>query len=655
VSKKSVSKDLQSVIEAKDIKGLERSLSPLKVNRLSASERQKIAQLFYENGKNILEKCVSADDFIAASSSLERALELDPEFDQGWALKAQALFKLSLLTAQEDDFLRSIEAYCHLDNLCKQKLKKLSLEVLWEWGLAYSHLARHSGEPGDFKKCIDKFNEAHALGLDAPEFLADFASALGELGLLSGNIHWLNEAVVKFEDSLAKKSLKGDDWVKLGCIYKLLYFSTQDFLYFEKADHSFFEASRLEPEWYRLWLNWGELLGMEGKAVRDSGLLLQALEKIEKAAALMPEELTVKLATVDILIHLGAFEEKLECLRESESILSELIISYPESIEAIFLLAHCFINYGKYFGESSYFHKAADILRKGVKLEPHKAALWNSLGMSYFFAGEIHRDPAELEKAVHFCGKAVEKEGKSPVLWNDWGVALLKLGEMTQDGKIVALAVEKFEMALKHFHQNFQGNPDPDWLYNYGCALDYLGDFEGHIPSYEKAVAVLSHLHEIYPEARHVKYNLGLALYHFGDATGDEEALKKALEYQEAVRLLEPEDEAILQDIGLTALALADVYQEAFQSAAFLEYASKAVQYLFAASQAGAEEAHYWLSNAYSLLENESEAFKQLEIALKKKALPPVEEIEENNWLEYLHDFPKFQEFLEELRRLPPK
>lgn len=653
MNKKSVSKDLQSVIEAKDWKGLEKNLTPLKINRLSTNDKQKIALLFFERGQELLVKSTSVDDYVLASISLEKALQLDPDFEKGWELRAQALLKLALLTEAEEDFEKVLEIYPHLEGISKAKGKELSPEIFWEWGLAYYHLAKFSGEPGDFKNSVDKFSMAQAMGLDSSEFLSDYALALGELGLLSNNTKWLQDSVVRFEESLAKKSLKGEDWVKLGCIYKLLYFSTQDFLFFEKADHSFFEGSRSEPDLLRLWLNWAELLGMEGKASRDGGLLLQALEKIEKAALISSDELTVKLTTADILLHLGAYEEKLECLKEAELMLRQILNDTPENIEGLFLLAHCYLNMGKYFSEQSYFVQASELLEKSVKLDPRRAALWNSLGMSHFFIGEITQNPEELEKAVHFCGKAVEKEESSPVLWNDWGVSLLKLGEVTQAGKVVAVAVDKFEMAIKLFHQHFPGNPDPDWLYNYGCALDYLGEFEGSIPSYEKSIAILSHLYEVYPEAKHVKYNLALALYHLGDAAGDEEVLKKALEYQESIRAAEPEDEAVLQDLGLTCLALADVYLEAFQSAVFLEYAAKAVQYLIGASLAGSTEASYWLANAYSLLDNEEEALKHFEIAFKKDALPSLEEIEENDWLDHIRTFPRFQAILDQLRQEP--
>ena len=73
---------------------------------------------------------------------------------------------------------------------------------------------------------------------------------------------------------------------------------------------------------------------------------------------------------------------------------------------------------------------------------------------------------------------------------------------------------------------------DPEWFYNYGCAMDLLGDLDENPECYEKAIQSLSKVLQIDPKYTLVHFNLALALSHFGEVTADVEYFKKSFEHR---------------------------------------------------------------------------------------------------------------------------
>ena len=85
----------------------------------------------------------------------------------------------------------------------------------------------------------------------------------------------------------------------------------------------------------------------------------------------------------------------------------------------------------------------------------------------------------------------------------------MKLSELDHEPQYVHQAVEKFELAIHEFNKEYDPNLlHPEWLYNYGCALDFLGDYEEDAQYYERAIQVLSRVLIMEPGYTYARFNL---------------------------------------------------------------------------------------------------------------------------------------------------
>lgn len=603
-----------------------------------------------DHEKNIPQELQAAIGALGeAIAHYQSAFSLDPSNSEICFNLAKAHFKQGKFNDEEGAVAQANELFAQGEKLLCAEERKVPPEVLWDWGLSLGLMAKFSEEAIDFKQSVDKFREAYVDGLKSSLFLLDFGTALTQFGIVVGKEELIREGARYLELSIKEDSANYASWFRLASAYRILYFLSGDIDYFEKADQGFLAVARLDTDHFPLWLDWGQLLAMEGKMVRDEALLTSALEKLERAEQIRGEDPAIMTTMADALIHLGALGEKIELLKEAKEKLEVVLEVEPGFIDARCLLGHCYIHMGRYFSDISYFESALEQFQRGISNDKGAAQLWHGLATAHFAIGEIEQEPSEYEKAAKFCSEAIRLNRDTASYWNDWGVALMKLGDYGSDAAAIGAAVEKFEEAIKCFNRKQKGTPDPDWIYNYGCALDFLGEFERNPHHYERAIAVLGQLHEQYPDSSHIRYNLGTALYHLGDSTGDEEALAKSIAHLEFLAQQDAEDDNVLNDLGLACLTLADIYRDSFQNERSINYFRRAERHFIQALAAGGVEANYWLGCLYTLQENLSEAMHFLERAKVQNVLPLAADLMNNEWLDNLKQTPHFRILLAEL------
>lgn len=653
------SKFLEQVREAvrtKDWDSLGVLLGEDKVQELDHSEREKIAQLFFEHGSLLLENAAQASEMKLAFAALEKSVKLDVASEKSWIKFAEANFKLALMQEDSDLLERAAELFSHVDHLHKTRGHKLPVNVLWNWGVCLHEMAKCSEEASDVKLALDKFREASERGLDSAPFLFNYGCALAEMGVLVGNLDNLLEGAILLEKSIQDIGDRFIPWLRLACTLKILYLMTSDVLFFEKADQAYVAAARLlssekvkQQDEFEHWVNWGQLLLFEGKLTEDPELLTAGLEKLYLVEQGNSEDPFILTLIGDGLTHLGIVEDHIEFFKEGLAALERAHHLQPSSIDIICHLAHCLSNMGKYFADPIYIKQGIEYLQRGLSQQKNSHQLWHGLAMANFILAEIDQAPLIYEKASHFFAQAIQLGGDSPVYWNDWGVALMRLGELTNETAPVVAAIEKFEGAIESFNRKSVGKADPDWFYNYGCALDWLGGCESNPQYFERAIAILSRLLQQYPELYHIRYNLALSLYHLGDALGDLEMLEKAIHHFEIYLREEPEDDAALTDIGVTYLTMAEILQEGInteRSTACFAVAEKAFSHSIAL---GNTRANYYMACSYSLKNNVDQAMYFLERCKSQGALPPLDLLLEDHWMAPLAHTESFKTFISKL------
>lgn len=643
-------KMLKEIADTQKWERLDQFQSSKPLDAMSVNDKSILAGLFFQKGKHYSADQLNEVSLKEALRSFETALKIDPSMGHAWTEKAEVLMSLAVLVDDPTLFNDAFEMFLNAEKVYTSQTKQMPVNQLYRWGTCSYQMGKHSEEPLDFKIAVEKYREAFERGSDSPEFFFDYATALSELGATIGRVEFILESLDYFQRSLKVQNDNPKTWLKFACVAKLLYLITQDPEYYNLADQSFFEAARNCYSNIALWVNWGQLLSYEGKLTKDPELLIASLEKFEKADALNANDPVVLSSWADALMHVGALEDRLDYLKEAQEKIEMCLVLCPDDLDLLCLQGHCLIHLGRYFSDERFLYEAIQKFQEGIALDKTVSILWHGMATAHYLLGEICQDRVHFERAAKFCAEAIElgEEGNAQY-WNDWGVALMKLSEMTHDLKLMTDAAERFEKAIALYNKKKPALPEPEWFYNYGCSLDYLGDFYGNPNYYEKAINIFLKLLEQHPYLTHVRYSLALSLYHLGDATCDIECLETAIEHFEILLMHDQEDEILCNDVGITFLTLADLLVDTILPRRSEEYFDKAHQLFLQSIASGSLIAHYHLACLHSLQENYAEAMYYIEKAKQCNVLPPVEDLMQDEWLKGLRQTSSFRAFLNQL------
>ncbi len=445
-------------------------------------------------------------------------------------------------------------------------------------------------------------------------------------------------------------------WLNLGCVAKRLFeISGREDHYF-KAVGCLQKASTLNPDHFNIWLKWGQLLAFNAKLRRDIQLLEESSEKFSMADRCDPQHPIVISDWAEVLILMGGYYEKIELLKEAEKKIVKGIELYPTNPQLWYSYGSCLNELGRYFEDEEYFELAIEKFQYALSMNRELPYVWYGLGTSYFSLGDIRGDIQLFEKASRNYSKALDFGGVfSPQFWNDWGVVMMKIAEISQDQHHVELAVEKFEKAISIQESIEPKNIDPHWLYNYGCALDFLGDFGEDEIYYEKAVQILTQALNLDPNFSHAQYNLALSLSHLGEITMDVDCFHKANELFQEVIHHDSEDEMAWNEWGLSLLNLAQLTKDPSHPELANELYAQAESRFLTATALGCVHAYYNLACFYSLRGNYPCSMHFIEKAEQASALPSIEDMMNDEWLEGVRSTSEFRAFLIQLSAKYPQ
>ncbi len=610
------------------------------------------ASLFYEQGKVFASYSENIRCLNWADQAFTQATERDSTFFVAWYQGALILMKLGLFDGESHYFLEAHQKFEKAFRLIDMSLTDVAKgEFYWQWGCCLSLLGKYSGEPIDLYKAIGKYQLAADLGCQQAVFFHDHGQALAELASLLERPEFFLEALKLFDQAIKQAPGGFDSWYSQACCLYRLSEITNHEDYLEQAELSFKKASEINPNYSQLWLKWGQLEAMVGKLKRDQKKIEGALEKLERASHLEPDHALTLSCWGEVELFLGAYEENLDLIRSAKLKIIKSLELQPDNADSWYLYGSCLNELGRYFAEEKFYHQAIEKFQYGLSLSRQNPLLWYGLALAHFALGELSDDMLFIEKAARYCGRVIEcGGGVMAQFWNDWGVSLMKLAEMTNQQAPLEAAIEKFERALQQplFDVEYE-DIDLEWVYNYGCAFDLLGDLTEDPRHFEKAAQILVQVLQLDPNYSHARYNLALAYSHLGEITSDIDYYYKALEHFQILLEYDPEDELAQMDLGVSLINLALLVQEAYQPDRAQVLYRQAEHHLIQATSLGNCQAYYQLAGLYSLTHHYSQAMHYIERAQFFGVLPGVEDLLHDEWLEGLRQTPSFRQFLNQL------
>lgn len=678
-------KILVEILETETFDRLDPFKKPAVWTKMTSDERELLARLLVLQGSRQLEKgdsigleCFASANEISSHSpdilyrqalvlssyrenisclkfsaqTLQTAVEKKSQFFNAWYLLADVLTDIAHFEEESSCFIEADQKFENAYFLLEESQEAVdSAEFFRKWGLCLVGLGKTSGEPLDYHRAIEKYRQAYALGCHNVQFLNEYGMCLVDLAQLLDNGHYFEEALVFFEEAVALAPNAFDGWYNQGCCFIHLGLWKDDRGVFEQANQAFIQAVELNADQSMLWYKWGVLDATLGKLTRDGQKFESSLLKFARALELDPGNPQILNYWGESELLMGAQEERVDLIESARTKILNSLEIQSDDPHSWYLYGSTLNELGHYYGEEEYYHQAIEKFRYGLSICRHHSLLCYGMALSNFALGELTNQQAFLEKSMRYCARVIEYDGEVfPQFWNDWGVVLLKMGEITEQSSYIEMAIAKFEQALKQPVQYVEGGDvDLEWIYNYGCAFDLLGEIQEEPQFFEKAIQVLSQVVHVDPSYYRARFNLALAFSHFGELTNDIDAYQKGIEHFQILLEQEAEDEMVHLDYGVLLVNLALLVHDAHHPERSQNLYREAENHFMQAAILGNLQAYYQLAGLYSITGHTEQAMHYLEKAQFSDMLPGIEDLLHDDWLENLRSLPQFRDFVKSL------
>lgn len=673
----------RQMIEERDFSHIKQYDSAELVNSLADDDRELLAFLMAMHGEKLL-----SVDYQQGAYYLERATALAPKSIKIYSLKGSAYAQLTSHAPALESATAAYAAAAALEpqnssiwyqwGVAAMHLGRLQCDVallqdadrlllraaalrsedepfyaplFWSWGQLWHSLSRLSGEPCDLDKALQYYRQVAEHNINAAPFWNDYANALWEMGGLLKRPEVFNDVVALYRKAIQLNPRYYAAQFNLGICYQRYFELTWKSTLFWSAHEQYTHCRVLNPQHGPLYFSWGRLLLLQGQLRRDTDFLDQACDLLERAQALDPNNPKLNLELAEAYLWCGSVYDDLELLHQAEELALSTVQDNPTNAEAWSLVGYCQAEYGHYFGEECYYRTALEKFSHALTLDRTATKAWYGCASTTLAVGELSGDVELIRLAISHFEQAQEFDGPFlPQFWNEWGVTCMKLAELSNDQTALETAIEKFECAIETDLCISDGEHiDPEWLYNYGCAYDFLGDMTEDHTYYERSIALLQKVLEIDPSYLQACYNLAVAYAHLGEFAADIESLQKACEHFQQLLIADVEDEMAWNEWGLALINLALLlYDEAQpdQGELFFNEAEGKLQH---AAALGYNVAFYNLACLFSLKGNYTTAIAHLERAEHSAGLPPIEDVMQDEWLDGLRQTEQFRRLMSHL------
>lgn len=588
-----------------------------------------------------------------SAKALEKSLELNPIQPMIWCKWGEALLNLGQLTAEESYYYTAQEKILKALSFKRELCAEKRAYILWQLGRCYFLQGTVSGEALDLKKAIELYNTVSNVFHDNGKFWNDLGEALFDLTLLIGSDLGFFEVALIFVKAVSYSPDLFDASYNLAHCYHKLYESNHLEEYLTLALERYERASELDPESLRLWKSWGSLLLHSGSYRSDIKHLEECNEKFQKADEIDHYNVEILSKWAEAQMLAGAMLDQHELLRESETKIIQCLELDSDNADLWALYGSCLYELGRYFADEGLYMQALEKLHYGITVDRLNSRLWYGLALTCSALGEIKGDASWFEKSSNYFTRVLEFGGQiTPQFWNDWGYALFKHAECEEDPDKAEQAIEKFERAIGQQEDSFDNLlVNIDWLYNYGCALEFLGRVLQDSTLYEKAVQVYSQVLDSDPEYGDAQFQLASGLLGLGELVGDYEVLQKAGACFEHLLTEDNEDEQAWNDWGLVLLNLAELTADPSHLEVSMRYFREAEEKFHHAIALGNTGSYYNLACLNSMIGNYNASLYYIERAEHYGVLPLIEELMNDDWLEGVRQTEGFKNFLSQLSR----
>ncbi len=625
--------------------------SGLKAFDMAAKAAPKNAEILYQKGLAYSLQDNNKRCLASACRAFEKATKLKPEYIDAWLEWAYSALHLGKMKADPEILHGALDKFERAESLLKKKRKGSRATMNWHWGHCWHMIGKLSGEAIDLSKALDKYKKADSLGLDMTEFWIDYGNAFAEQASLLGKSELFLEVVELFQKAVERDPEDFEAWLSIACSYMRLYEDALDEDYFYLANDAFDRASEIFSGSSSLYLCWGQLLLASGKFTHDMDKVFEAAIKFEQADECERDHPVILCRWSEALMNLGSVHDSYQMISEAHEKIKRSAEIDSDSPETWYFYGRCLVEMGRYFSDTKYYIEGIEKYQHGFSLDKSLKLFHYGMGIAYFELSSLSGDESAIRQALkHYSQLEEEADQLPPQFWVDWGHALFKYGENSMQKHYVEAAMHKYEEAMSILGDDVEKEPLLiDCLYHYGLSLDLLGDMYDEPTFYEKSIQIFSYLMQVNPGFLVARYHLALSYSHLGELVSDVEYLQRSSEEFEAIVQEDPENEMVWNDWGVTLLNLANLVCDPSKIEYTEQLYSMAEARFHNAVALGNVGAYYNIAGYYSLVGNFHAAMEFLEKAYQAQAIPSVDDIMHDEWLDQLRHTDEFRNFLSKL------
>jgi tetratricopeptide (TPR) repeat protein len=177
--------------------------------------------------------------------------------------------------------------------------------------------------------------------------------------------------------------------------------------------------------------------------------------------------------------------------------------------------------------------------------------------------------------------------------------------------------------------------------------LDLYGDCKSEKTFYIQAIDVLKKILLIDPSFKDIHHKLGLLYDHLGELLGEKDVLDKALIHFKIAEKSSHEDACLFADHALAKIHLAEI---SLSSEERYNLYKEAEYKLMQSAKLGFTDSYYHLATLYSLSCEYEKSIQFLNKCVNFDALPSLDDLLEDEWLENLRHTELFHSFIEHLK-----
>ena len=577
---------------------------------------------------------------LLASRYFKLAAQLSPEMPEIWTAWGSVLLQLGIAYNEHHYYLEAKEKCQRAIATSASLPRPIQAQLYWDYGLVWTELAQHSGEAVDVRLAIEAFSTAmESFTTPSSAFLHDSGNAYFQLGLLTNDSRLYLQAVNLLQRAVEQDVRFREGWMSLANAYSQLYINTMDERIATLANDCYERLCQTQSRDPESWLGWAQLLGESGKLNRDPKKLKASIEKAARGTAIDSENPLLLCQWVESLSHLASLTNRLDLLIEAENKILRATDQFPDDPDLWHTYGICLIAFGQYYSDPDYYEQAIEKLQYGLSLDRTHAELWHALASAHSAIADLTDDLDMIERSTRFYDRAMDLKPACPALIFDAANAYLLSCDLHDTQEELDQSIILYESLLQNHKDSILNHPE--WLFQYAAALEWLGDFTDDEGQFVRAMDLYLHVLLIDPETPRIHFRVAMCLVRLGESSIEGEYYTKAMNYFRMAARQDKEDDAIFLEWGLACIHLAHHTLHADE-----QHYADAEQKLIRAGQLGNLNAYYNLACLYSILGRYDEAMQLVRKAEKASALPPIEELLEDEWLDNLRQTKDFTEFL---------